>query len=200
MSESLQNDIAYMKSLAEAGAAGPLKNGATLFWAGLLYGLASVAQYAMTVGWLPRTNLVGIAIWFGTSLVFGVLATYLGFARRREACSATDRASGHAWAAVGLGIMAFIATVIIVAYRSHEFSATSFLMAPVILLMYGMGWWVSGKMSGIGWVKLVALGCFVAAPVLGLMSGMPEQLLAYAVCLTLFATVPGFVLMRAQKV
>jgi len=199
MSESLQNDIAYMKSLAEAGGAGPLKNGATLFWAGLLYGLASVAQYAMTMGWLPQTEAMGMVIWFGVSIVFGILATFLGFAGRRQGGSATDRASGHAWAAVGIGIMAFIVTVVIVANRSHEFTTVSFLMAPVILLMYGMGWWVSGKMSGIGWVKLVALGCFLAAPALGLMSGMREQLLAYAICLTLFATVPGFVLMRAQK-
>ncbi len=199
MSDSLQNDIAYMKSLAEAGGAGPLRNGATLFWAGLLYGLAAVGQYSIVVGWLPRTNVMGMIVWFGASIVFGILATCLGFARRREPGSATDRAAGYAWSAVGLGIIAFILTVVIIANRTHEFSSLSFVMAPAILLMYGMGWWVSAKMSGIGWLKLVAIGSFLGAPALGLMSGMPEQLLAYAACLILFAMVPGLVLMRAQK-
>ncbi len=196
---NLQSDIDYMKSLAEAGSRGPLKNGATLFWAGLLYGLAAIAQYAMIMGWLPKSSAVAAAIWFGASILFGILALVLGFNRVRICGSVGNRATASAWSAVGMGIVAFIASVVIVAHICQTFEPLSYLMAPVILLIYGMGWWVSALMSGQGWLKLVSLGCFLAAPLISLLAGQPIQMLAYAGCLFLFAMVPGIVLMRAEK-
>lgn len=196
---SLKSDLDYIKSLAEAGGAGPLKNGASLFWAGLLYGAASIGQYAQIEGWLPRTLVVSMVIWFGASIVFGVLAFTSGLDRWRNNPSTTSRASGSAWSAVGFAIVAFLLCVAFVSSRVANFSAVTFVIAPVILLMYGMGWWVSATMSSQKWLKWIAFGCFASAPLLGLMAGMPEELLAYTACLFLFATVPGYILMRAEK-
>jgi hypothetical protein len=196
---NLQSDIDYMKSLAEAGSRGPLKNGVTLFWAGLLYGGASVAQYAMIQGWLPKSSAVSAGIWFGASILFGILACVFGFNRMRVKGSASNRASASAWSAVGIGIVAFIACVAIVANIYQTFEPLSYLIAPVILILYGMGWWVSALMSGTGWLKLVSLGCFAAAPAISCLAGKPIQMLAYAGCLFLFAMLPGIVLMRAEK-
>jgi len=195
----LQSDIDYIKSLAEEGGKGPLRNGATLFWAGLLYGLASVAQYAMIMGWLPKSSAVSVTIWFGASILFGILAFILCFGRMRVKGSVGNRASASAWSAVGIGIVAFIACVAIIANIYQTFEPMSYLMAPVILLLYGMGWWVSALVSGMNWLKLVSLGCFAAAPAISFLAGQPIQMLAYAGCLFLFAMVPGLVLMRAEK-
>lgn len=196
MSSNLQDDIAYMKALAEAGNAGPLRSGYVLMWAGILFSLASVGQYLLMIGVLPQQVWVAFAIWFGLGGVFGVIA----WVRNRQCrpVSATGRASNSVWSAVGLGIGAFILTVILVAYQTHETIVMSFI-SPVLIVLYGMGWWVDARMSGLAWLKLVALGCFVAAPVLGLMAAMPEQLLAYAACLLLLASLPGFILMKAEK-
>ena len=71
--------------------------------------------------------------------------------------------------------------------------------APVVLILYGVGWWVGGAISGKTWVKWVAFGSFVGAPLITLMAGRPEQLLAYAVCLVAFTTVPGVIVMRGNK-
>lgn len=196
---NLQSDIDYMKSLAEAGGRGPLKNGATLFWAGLLYGGASVAQYAMIIGWLPRSSALSAGIWFGASILFGILAFVFGCGRVCVKGSVGNRASASAWSAVGIGIIAFIACVAIIANIYRIFEPLSYLMAPVILLLYGMGWWVSALMSGQAWLKLVSLGCFAAAPAISFLAGQPIQMLAYAGCLFLFAMVPGIVLMRAER-
>jgi len=54
-------------------------------------------------------------------------------------------------------------------------------------------------MSGTQWLKLISLGCFLGAPAISILAAQPEELLAYAACLLLFAMVPGWVLKRAAK-
>lgn len=197
--EQLQNDIDYMKTLAEQGGRGPIRNGATLFWAGLIYGAAAVAHYAMIEGYLPKSSAVSAIIWLGASVIFGIIATVFCFGRNRVRGSISNRASASAWSAVGIGIFAFIASVAVIANITQTFEPMSYLIAPVILLLYGMGWWVSALMSGTTWLKWVSLGCFLGAPAIALLAEKPEQMLAYAVALTLFATVPGWVLMRSAR-
>ncbi|ESQ91168.1 hypothetical protein ABAC460_06295 [Asticcacaulis sp. AC460] len=196
MSSNLQDDIAYMKALAEAGNAGPLRSGYTLMWAGILFGLASVGQYLLMIGVLPQQVWVSFLIWFGLGGLFGLLA----FLRNRQcrAVTTTGRASSSVWTAVSLGIGAFIFTVILVSYQTRQTYVLSFI-SPVLIVLYGMGWWVDARMSGLAWLKWVSVGCFVAAPVLGLMAAMPEQMLAYTACLLLLATLPGYILMKAEK-
>jgi preprotein translocase subunit SecG len=195
---SLQSDIDYMKSLAEDGARGPMKNGAILFWAGLLYAGASVAEYGVAINVLPQTTAVQMGIWFGASLLFAILAT-LSSRGRAKSCNASSRAYNSAWSAVGIGIGVLIVSLFLLARQVQDVQAVTYMIAPVILVLYGMGWWVSAMMSGQGWLKAVSIGCFIGAPVMALMAGRPEQLLAYAGALILFATVPGLIIMRAPK-
>lgn len=194
----MQDDIDYMKSLAQDGERGPLKNGASLFWAGLIYAVAAVAQYGSVVGYLPRGGWASTVIWGSASAVFFVISLSLGLARRGGAYNTANRAAFSAWSGVGMGCIFFLASMIIMSFRAPDFNSLSFLFAPVFILLYGIGWWVSGQMSSRGWLKLIALGCFASAPLLCAMVGRSEQLLAYAACLVLFATVPGFILMREK--
>ncbi len=193
----LQSDIDYIKSLAEEGGKGPVRNGATLFWAGLLYGLAAIGQYAVIKGYLPRTGLMQMGLWFGATIIFMLLGLVFGIARVKG--SVSNRAVASVWSAVGIGIIAFIACTIIIANVTGNFSGLSGIIGPVILIMYGMGWWVSALMSGTQWLKLISGGCFLGAPAISLLAAKPEQMLAYAACLFLFAMVPGWVLKRAAK-
>lgn len=195
---SLQSDIDYMKSLAEDGKRAPMRNGATLFWAGLLYAAASVAEYGVAINLLPQTAAVQIAIWIGASVIFAILAIF--FSRRRQGARGVGaRAYDSAWSAVGMGIGVLVVSVFLVARQVQEVQAIIYMIAPVILVLYGMGWWVSAMMSGRGWLKAVSIGCFIGAPVMAFMAGSPAQLLAYAVALVLFAAVPGLVLMRGAR-
>lgn len=193
---NLQSDIDYLKTLAESGARGPMRNAASLFWAGLLYGVAALAQYALFRGWLPQTPAVSLTVWLGASVIFGVLAF---FDRNRIKGCASNRAITTAWAAVGTGIVLFLVCCAIVANVTKTAEGVSDLLAPAVLLMYGMGWWVSGKMSDTPWLTWVSLGCFVAAPATAFLGGRPEQMVAYAACLFLFAMTPGFILMRGER-
>ncbi len=195
----LQSDIDYIKSLAEAGGASPLRNGSNLLWAGIIYAVAAVGQYAIVKGWLPQTAWMSLSLWFGGSLIFGIIATLSGMARRKRMGSSAVKAAETAWDGVGLGLMAFLLTAYVVATHSSDPASITFLLAPGVLLLYGVGWWVSAKMSKQTWLKFIAFGCFIGSPLMGLMAGRPEQLLVYAVCLIVLAAVPGAILMRAEK-
>ncbi len=198
MSNSMQDDIDYMKSLAQSGERGPLPNGASLFWAGLIYGVASVAQYASAERYLPSGGWTSTFIWGGASVLFFFVSLFLGLTRRGYVNNTANRAAISAWTGVGLACVFFLVSMVVIAQQVSDFNTISFLFAPVILIIYGMGWWVSAMMSGRGWLKLVAFGCFLSAPGLSAMVHRPEQLLAYAACLILFASVPGLILMREK--
>jgi hypothetical protein len=196
---TLQNELDYLKGLAESGARGPLRNGSTLFWAGLLYGLASIGQYAMMRGWLPASGIMSLFIWFGASLLFGVIAMIMRINCPPSGGGKTNRYAYSAWAAIGIAIVAFIASVVIIAYRMHDFEPMSYLLAPAVLIFYGIGWAVSALVSGKSWLRLVSFGSFLGALGLAAMAGQAEQLLAYAAALFVLAMLPGLALMREAR-
>ncbi len=201
MSENpLHDELAYIRALAEQGSVGPMRNGASLIAAGLVYAVAAVAQYLAIEGVFPQTVWTSVIIWLGASLVFVGVSVAFRFNRHPGERSVGGRAASAIWSGIGIAISFFILCLIVIANVLKDFAAVSFMIAPVILILYGIGWWVGGAISGKGWVKLTAFGSFLAAPLITLMAGRAEQLLAYAVCLILFTTVPGVILMRADKV
>lgn len=195
---SLQSELDYLKGLAESGARGPMKNGAVLLWAGLLYGAASIAEYGVAIKLLPQTGLMQMCIWFGSSLLFAI-AAFISLRGRSGRSNVSTTVYNSTWAAVGMGIGVLLVSLFLLARQVHDGSAVSFVIAPVILVMYGMGWWISAKVSEQSWLKIISSGCFLFAPVTALMAGRAEQMLVYAAALLLFAAVPGFVIMRAAR-
>ncbi len=67
------------------------------------------------------------------------------------------------------------------------------------MVFYGMGWAVSASMTRLHSLWWLAIGSFIAAPLLAALSGQDIQYLAYAGCLFALMAVPGFLLMRAAK-
>jgi hypothetical protein len=195
---TLHDDIAYMKSLAEDGSR-PVIRGAPIFWAGLVFGAASLAQYGFQSGLLPLGNpWYPVAAWLGAGVVFGL--TFL-LPTGQRACSPhpAARAVQSVWSAVGLAIAALGLCMITAGSRIHSIEAMTALIAPMILILYGIGWWVAAVVSSQGWLKWICAGCFLVAPGLAFLATLPEQMLAYAGCLILFATLPGLILMRSAK-
>jgi hypothetical protein len=195
----LETELAYIRALAEQGSIGPMRNGAYLVAAGTVYAAAAIAQYLAIEGLLPRTIWMSILIWGGATVVFTALSFMFRFNRNAAHKSVGGRAAAAIWSGIGIAIMVFILCLIVIANVLKDFAAVSFLIAPVVLILYGIGWWVGGAISGKAWVKWVAFGSFLTAPLVTLMAGRPEQLLAYAACLVLFTSVPGVFIMRGDK-
>lgn len=195
-------DIAWMRTLAAEGASKPMGGGGILMAAGLIYGLTSLAHWAVAAGVVDLEPRSFSVIWMGATILFlSVLAVLIVMSSRRGGVTtAADRATRAAWASVGWGIFALFSAVAVVSLQVREQSLIILSMAPsIIMVFYGLGWAVSAAMTRSKALAGLAAASFVAAPLLAVLIASPAQYLAYAACLFLLMALPGFLLMRAAK-
>ena len=195
-------DIAWMRRLAEENAEAPMRGGSILMAAGLIYGLGSLLHWASLKGVVPIEDAGLGLIWLAaTALFFAVLTvTILRQKSQGGVRTAANRASGAAWASVGWGIFATFTSVAVVGLKMGQDTLLLLTLTPsIIMIFYGMGWAVSAAMTRSTQLWWLAIGSFVAAPLLAAFSGQDVQYLAYAACLFVLMAVPGFLLMRAAK-
>ena len=198
--ESIRADVSYMRALAEDGRRTPLLGGAVLVAAGLIYGAASLAHWSIVADIVDVTPAALSVIW-GVAVVAFIVA--LVTIKRRMvgapgAAAANNQAYGTAWGGLG-GATFGIAAALIVAAVKMENTIFIGLFPPAILCVYGGAWLITAGLSGRAWPRYVgfasiALGVFTAWLV-----GEDVQWLVYALGLLLFATVPGYVMMRDAR-
>jgi uncharacterized membrane protein YobD (UPF0266 family) len=203
MTDDIDNrpaDLAFLRGLAEEGANAPLGGGRVLLAAGLIYGLASLTQWAAISDLVPINPKQSNWVWLIATVIF-LAFTFLD---RLFLCpptgvrTAANRAARAAWSCVGAGIFAGIASMFVVSWKLQASGMTLLWLLPsMIMVFYGLGWGVSAAMIRSGRLMWLAIASFVSAPLLALMTGSESQLLAYAVALFLLMALPGFLIMRA---
>ena len=72
------------------------------------------------------------------------------------------------------------------------------IFPSLIFALYGSAWAVSATMSGQKWQWYLAIGSWIATPLIAFLIGSPLMWLGYAAGLFLFALVPGLILMRQE--
>lgn len=197
--QSVRDDIAFMRALAEEGSQTPLLGGGVMALAGLIFGGASV------VHWLIQSEILRVPPWFfmvnwvSAGVIFGIICTLLIRRSNQKpgATSPVNKATSSAWSAVGFAIFATFVSITAVAYVTKS-EAVFYVFPVMILALYGAAWTVAADMSHKLWIRGVALASFAAAVGMGLMAGHPMQMLAYAAALILLALVPGLILLRQE--
>jgi hypothetical protein len=196
-------DIAWLRGLAEEGAQAPVRGASILMAAGAIYGLASLGHWAAATGLLPGGLSRVPFIWLGATVLF-LMANGLIVWRLRGSAgvrTAANRAMTAAWVGVGWGIFVLFASMAVSAYRAGPSPGLDvfWLVPSIIMVFYGVGWAVSAAMTRLAALWWLAIGSFVAAPVLAAFAGSDHQYLAYAVALFGLMALPGCLLMRAAK-
>lgn len=197
--QSVHDDIAYMKALAQEGRRAPLLGGSILIAAGLVFGLASIAAYGIDSGILSVSPVAYAFLWGGAGLIFfAVLMLQVRRTTGRPgANSVVNRAGGAGWMGVGLAIFVMALAMTVVSWKTG--SDVSFMLFPsLIFALYGSGWAVSATMSDQKWQWTLAISCWIAAPLIAFLTGSPLMWLAYAAGLFLFALLPGVLLVRQE--
>lgn len=196
-------DIAWMRRLAEESADAPMRGASILMSAGLIFGAASVFHWAQITDRLPSApGVTGIGWLVATLLFFVVLAVnIIRLKRAGGVMTAGNRATNTAWSALGWGIFAMFASMSALGWRvGGDAALVAFGLIPsVIMVFYGIGWAVSAAMYKSRPLWGLAVGSFVAAPLLAALTGNADQYLAYAAALFLLMALPGFVLMRGSR-
>jgi hypothetical protein len=192
--QTLQDDIAFLKTLAEEGRAPPTLGGSIMVAAGLVFGAASVAQWAILTGLVKVTPWALPVVWLVAVALFMAIMSGLrsGMGGTK---TAGGRASGVAWTGVGWTIFTLSASVALVCWRAHS-GVPTLLFPSIVLSLYGLGWLVAATVSKKRWILVVAIGSYLAAMILAAVSITPAVMLYFTGALMLLAVVPGVALMR----
>lgn len=197
--QSVRDDIAFMRALAEEGTQVPLLGGGISLAAGLIFAAASVAHWAVAQGVLQVPEWALMIVWVGAGALFGVICRWLIKRGNSQpgASSSVNKATGSAWSAVGFAIFTMFLALFAMAWATKN--GAIFNVFPVLILaLYGAAWTVAADLTGRSWIRVVALGSFAAAVIMGLLAASPYLMLAYAAALILLAAVPGLILLRQE--
>jgi hypothetical protein len=197
--QSVHDDIAFMRALAEEGSQAPLLGGGVTASAGLIFGAAAVVHWMIQEHVLQVPALGIMAAWLIAGCLFAgaMMVVLRRVAAMPGAGSPLNRAVGSAWSGVGFAIFVSFLGLAAMAYSVKN--PIIFNAFPVLILaLYGAAWSVAADFSRKGWIRVVALASFVGAVVMGLMATSSMQMLAYAAALLLLAFVPGLLLLRQE--
>ncbi|WP_374515891.1 hypothetical protein [Brevundimonas sp.] len=192
-------DIAWMRRLAEEGREAPLLNGPIMVAAGLIFGAANGAQWAIQSGMLDVDPMAQLWVWLGAGAVFAVALFLLirRASRKPGYGSHGNKAVGAAWSGIGFGIFVMWLSLMAVGFRSGDWTMM-WAMPSVVATAYGSAWIVSGAMSGQRWMTATGLLAYAGAILFGALVGDPVIYLAFTAFMVLTALVPGLALMRQE--
>lgn len=193
------DDIAYIRTLAEEGRRTPLLSGPVLVAAALIFGGASLAQWAIQTGLWAVDPWAQLWVWIGAGVVFGAaLAVILGRMKRKPGYnSVANTAVGAAWSGIGALIFAVWLGLVAMGVRTGDWGAMQ-IMPSLVFAAYGAGWTVAAAMSGLKWINAVALASYAGAVLLGVFVGQAAGYLVFVGLLVGVVFVPGLVLMRRE--
>jgi hypothetical protein len=196
---SSANDLAYLRSLAEAGKDAPLSAGPYLVFGGGWFAAASIVIGLADLSLIPfgREEVLP-ACMLGALVGFGMTLVLLVRRDARKAETNTNRAVGAAWTAAGFGIFFYFLAVQIATWRTGS-QDLQHSMLLVVLLLYGSAWLVMAQVTGRRWMVGVAL--LTAISLFGVAALIATQAawLAYAAALILSGVVPGAYLMHLAR-
>ena len=195
--QTLRDDIAYLKGLAEAGRDGANSGGSIiLVAAGGLFGAASVVQWAALTGSFGATALTSNGAWLIAMLLF--FAVLIGAKLRRGPATGSAQSAGLAWKGVGIGCFFIFAAIAAATWRTQNATLINF-SPSIIFVLYGAAWMVAATVSRKVWLHLTAWGSFAASILTAWFINQPVDYLIYAAGLLLLAFLPGLVLLRGAS-
>ncbi len=199
--QSIRDDLAYMRGLADDGRRPSRRGGVILAAGGFTYGLASFAGWACLTGFAPGGAAAVWAPWTAATLVFyAVMFVQLRALKREGKGSGTapSNLSGLAWAAMGGAMFTLILSAVAANWTTG--SPLVWAVVPsVFLALYGTGWTVAAAASGRTWMRNLALASFAGAVAIAFVAGSTTVWLAYGVALMLLGGAPGVVLARDPR-
>jgi len=192
-------DIAYIRALAEEGRTAPPLNGPIMIAAGVIFGAAAVAQWAIQAEVVNVSPWAQLWVWVGAGALFAVALTVLinrmkskpGYGHVR------NEAVGEAWFGVGMVIFTVWLGLMAMGFTTGDWTAMR-IMPSLVFAAYGSAWMVAGAMGRTGWLKGVAVLSYAGAVLLGAVSHLTIGYLVFAGLLMLVAVIPGVILTRQE--
>ena len=195
----IQDDIAYMRSLAHEGRHAPLLAGPILVTAAIVFGGASIGQWALQSRAFNASPWAQLWLWIASAIIFTVaLIALIGRMKHKPGySSAGNKAVGAAWEAVGYGIFVTWLALVALSVKTGNWSWMA-MMPTTVLVAYGSAWMIGAAMTRTRWMSFTALAAYTGAVAVAWFIGSALIYLVFAVVLMAIALVPGIILMRQE--
>jgi hypothetical protein len=197
--QTVKDDLAFIKALAQEGRRAPLLNGRSLIAAGVIYGLTSLAAWAIAVGVLQLDHAWRWGVWVLATAIFYpfIWISKRAACGRPGASAVSNVAVGAAWRGLGYSLLAMAVATTLAAWREHSLIVWD-IFPCTVLVFYGAGWMVAAAMSQQVWVRWVAAGCLACAVAVGFLADSVASYLVFAAGCFLLVALPGWLLLRAE--
>src|SRR5438105_2964256 len=198
-SQSMHDDLAFMRSVVEAGNSRTAMAGGFMFFAGgLIYGLQCLVEWLGLIGTLPLSQTGWLVAGLGPTVVFLIVLGWFVRRTRGMLQPRAQRAINAAFAAAGTTNLAIL--IIIGTLAARKDSGEIWELYPcVVFALQGAAWLVAYMLSRHAWLLAVALGWFASAILLGFLIGTTTFVLVAALVLFGFMALPGLVMMRLAQ-
>jgi len=196
--DTLQQDIGWLRALAESGQNAPLQAGPYLVAGGAWFGGASLFLGLQQLGVASPVAATMPWIWLVAAIGFGTTLALLIRRDREQVERGPNRLINATWSAAGFGIFVYWAASSILATRLDN-AVVMATMAPAVMVIYGLVWWIKGSLTGSAWMRGLALISFASVFLVALAMGSPFAWLTYSVALLATALLPGLHLMRQAR-
>ncbi|MEP1145184.1 MAG: hypothetical protein ABJH52_15800 [Henriciella sp.] len=197
---TMQDDLAYVRDLAEAGQQAPLLGGRFLALWGTLTTVAYLLHYSIAsdlFGW-PETAYGWV---WGSFLVVGIAGqALLGYTIRNKpgGNSVGNRSEATVWMAGGFALFAYFGTLILKSLITGDAAPGFESSLPIVFAIYGTALITSGTMGN---VKTLTVAGYGALAMVALALWFDGTVTTWAIAsLGAFLTVflPGVSLMRQE--
>lgn len=199
--QNLQQDLAFMRALAEGGVSrNQPQFGAIYLAAGLCYGAQCLFGFGQYMNMVQVSGTVSTAAHAGFTIIFLIILTVvLVRYRGNPPAGVASRAVAAAFSAAGLANCAMIAVFARVAITHHQL--TIWLLYPaVVFALQGAAWLIVGQIQKRAWMCAVAIGWMISAVLLGLTIDGPLYIAVCGLSLFLLMALPGAIMMRRPVV
>ena len=201
MSKSMNDDLAYVRSLAEAGADAPLLGGRFLVWWGGLVTAAYLGHYLIGSGMLG-VSMEALGIMWAGFIVIGLSGYFLlakAFPHDKPGQSSEgNRVSATVWMAAGFVLGSFFFGVTVKSFLNGAASSGFTWSIPLVLGVYGIAQLVSGEIAKVGWLKLAGYVAIAFVGLTILIIDTAELYLAAAFAAACSVLIPGLLMLRDE--
>ena len=193
------DDIRYVRQLAESGAHAPLLGGRFMVWWGVLLTTAYVAHHLALRGVIGDGKSVFGIIWLSFSLlgILGQLVLVRTMPDKAGAGSAGNRASISVWLAGGMAIGSMFVGTAVAAFTGAG-PATFDWIVPVAFAVYACALIVTGSLARSGITQAAGAGAILLVGLYTAMILTPDRYLLAAAGVFLTVFLPGLLLLKSE--
>jgi hypothetical protein len=197
---SQENDLAYLRSIAEEGRRAPLLGGRFSVWWGGLTALVLMLHWAVLTGIAPLGPEMLWPMWMGYVLIGAAGSVVLRLSARGKPGrgSAANRVESAVWQNTGLAIFAYFIGISIGVATGHLPPVLYNTILPAALAAYGIAWLTIARIAQRPVLALPGLISLAGTVATSALATSPWVYPMTALSLVVVSLVPGWLMLRAE--